>query len=191
MKLIQINLLPDNLKASAAKSARGIEPRQILSFLPFILAALIALHILLGLAGVIKGIQVSAANNKWQKLTGQRKIVEDFKKEHNILSADSQLTRNLVSQRISWSEKLSSLSRDLPSGIWFGELALNQKSFILDCSAVSLQKKEMSLISQFMDKIKKDTGFFKDFTGVELGTIQRKNISGYDIVDFVITLTTK
>jgi hypothetical protein len=90
-------------------------------------------------------------------------------------------------RKLNWSEKLNKLSLNLPSGIWFNELSVSKKDFILKGSVLSLQKEEMNLVNKFIDSLKKDMVFFKDFTRLELSSIQMKTVVGYDVFDFVLT----
>jgi Tfp pilus assembly protein PilN len=130
-------------------------------------------------------------NNKWQRLLPQRKMLEDFKKRYAVFSSDIGVIQQLVKQRVNWSEKLNKLSLDLPSGIWFNEVSISSKNFFLKCSAVSLQKAEMNLINKFMDNLKKEIDFINDFSNLELTSVQRRIIAGYEVVDFVLVGTLK
>ena len=71
------------------------------------------------------------------------------------------------------------------------DLVLDQKNMVLKGSVVSLQKEEFNLINGFIDSLKKDYGFIKDFNSLELSSIQRRVIVAYDIVDFILTGTQK
>lgn len=182
--MIEINLLPEELKTKPRRIAEGFELKQILYLIPIMLGILIIVHIYLLGVLIAKNSQVSSLNNKWQQLAPQRKALEDFRKVYEGLSSDAAIIRQLATSRIAWSEKLNRLSLDLPSGVWLNELSFKQKSFVLKASAVSLQKEEMTLINKFMDNLKNDTDFFKDFSSLELGPVQRRAVGSYDIVDF-------
>jgi len=56
---------------------------------------------------------------------------------------------------------------------------------------VSLQQEEMNAINKFMDNLKKDSVFLKDFSNLELTSVQKKVIGGYDIADFVLSAKLK
>jgi hypothetical protein len=66
-------------------------------------------------------------------------------------------------------------------------LGVSQKELILNCSVVSLQKDEMGAIQRFIDILKGDAAFIKDFAGLELGSVQKKVLGAYDIVDFTLS----
>jgi Tfp pilus assembly protein PilN len=186
--MIEINLLPEELKAKAKpkKIAMAIESKYFLYPIPFIFGILVCVYIyLLGL-NLAKNRQLTQLNAKWQKLEPQRKILEDFKKRYALSTEDAKAIEQLTKENINWSEKLNKLSLLLPSGIWFNEIAISPGDFVLRGSVVSLQKKGMDLITEFIDRLKKDTAFSGDFKNLELSSTQWKTIAGYDIVDFVL-----
>jgi Tfp pilus assembly protein PilN len=96
------------------------------------------------------------------------------------------MIQQLIGQRINWAEKLNKLSLNLPSGVWFNEIQVNSKEFILKASVISLQKEEMNLINAFIDNLKNDKDFFKDFNNLELNSAQKRVIGGYDVTDFIL-----
>ncbi len=185
--MIEINLLPEDLKPKTTPPSESMELIRVIYFMPFILAILIVTHILLGGVFILKSAQLGIVNAKWRKLEPQRKLLEDFKKESDGLSGDAQLIKQLGLGNISWAEKLNKLSLSLPAGIWLNELTLAKKILTLRCSTVSLKKEELTLINKFIDNLKGDAEFFKDFSNLELGPIERRVIAGYDIVDFTLT----
>ena len=192
--MIEINLLPQELKSSPQSKKIGIiglRLRQILSLIPLIFGILLCIHLCLFAVTIFKNSQFNILNNKWQKFEPQRKMLESFNKEYALLSEDALASQQLLEQRIVWSGKLNKLSLDLPSGIWFKDISVSDKDFTLKGSIVSLRSQEMNLIKIFMDNLKKDTVFFKDFSNLELGSVQRKTIGGYDIVDFILAGTLK
>lgn len=182
--MIEINLLPEELKAKTKKM--GIEPNYFLYLIPLVFGVLICVHIYLVALSITRNYQFRLLNNKWQGLEPQRKIWENFKKEHEILSADAKAIQQLTSIRINWAEKLNGLSLNLPSGVWFSELSLDRKDLVLKALVLSLQKEELNLINKFLDNLKNDNVFFKDFINLELTSVQRKTIGGYEVVDFIL-----
>jgi len=140
----------------------------------------------LAVVGIVKNFQLGALNNKWKGLQPQRELLNNLKKEYDVLTSNTKLVQELNSRRLNWSEKLNRLSADLPSGIWFNEIAVSRKEFTLKASVVSLKKEEMTLIKKFIDTLKSDARFLGDFTGLELGSVQKRLVSGYDVVDFIL-----
>lgn len=190
--MIEINLLPQELKVKGIKfDIEFIRSKKLLSFILPAFGLLICIHIYLCTLAIIKNYQFHRLNRKWQNLKPQREILEEFKKEYDVSSTDAKTIQKLLGQRVNWAEKLNKLSINLPAGVWFNELGLTKKELTLKGAVISVEKQEISLINQFMDNLKNDAGFLKDFNALELGTVQRKTIAGYDIVEFILKGTLK
>lgn len=190
--MIEINLLSPELKVKGKKfDLKSIKLKHPLYVALLLLGLLICLHICLVLLGIVKHYQFNMLNKKWQNLKPQIKILEEFNKEHKTSLIDVKAMQKLITERINWAEKLNKLSLSLPNGVWFNDLSLSKNELILKGSVISLQKEELGLINQFMNNLKNDAGFFKAFNQLELGSAQRKTISGYDIVEFVLKGTLK
>lgn len=191
--MIEINLLPEELKikTTAQKAGLGIDMKHILYVIPLVFSILICVHIYLAILNITKNSQLRILDNKWRSLEPQRKILDNFNREYAVISSDSLAIKQIIEQRINWAQKLNKLSLYLPSGIWFNEISVSGKDFILQGSVVSLQKDEMSLIKKFIDSLEDDAAFFNDFNTIELSSVQKKTIGTYDVVDFVLTSTVK
>ena len=190
--MIEINLLPEELKADLKKQALSPILKQATAVAFLILGLLVLLH--LGLMGILaaKSVQLNALNARWQTLQPKLKLVQEFKSEGTVSSQSANSIQQLVSKRVAWSKKLNRLSLNLPSGVWFNEISATlKKEFVLRGSVVSLKKEEMSLINQFIDNLKKDADFFKDFSKIEMSSAQSEEIGGYEVNDFVISGTLK
>lgn len=186
MKMIEINLLPEDLKGRLKSKKLGISADYFLYLIPLALALCLSVHIYLALFGLFKNYQLHSLNNKWRTLEPQRKMLEGFNKEYEVLSSDVAIIQQLSVSRINWAEKLNKLSLNLPAGVWFNEISVSRKDFVIRASSVSLQKEQMGLINKFINNLKNDTEFFKDFNSLELGPMQARVVAGYDIVDFVL-----
>jgi Tfp pilus assembly protein PilN len=184
--MIEINLLPEGLRGATKKARDSLKQNKILFYVVLSFALLLAVHIILLAGLIIANLKLQALNNKWKKLEPQRKIADNAKKEFDGLSQEGIILKQIAGSSRNWSEKLNKLSLDLPRGIWFNELSVTQKDFTLKGSVVSLQKEEMSLINKFMDNLRSDSLFFKDFDRLELSSVEKKVIGGYEVADFVL-----
>lgn len=189
--MIEINLLPEQLKGKPKGKGLGLKPGYFFYLIPCVVGIMFVLHIYLALWGVVRGFQFRFLSEKWRRLEPERKMLEDFNKKYESESEDTRMIRQLIGSRLNWAQKLNKLSLNLPAGVWLNELAVSKENFILKGSSLSLQKEEVSLINKFMDNLKNDTEYFKDFQELELGPMQRRTLAGYDIVDFVLEGTLK
>jgi len=189
--MIEINLLPQELRPKPKKPGIDLESPETLYFIPLVFGVLIAIHILLGLFFIFKNVQLGILNNNWKKLESQMKVLEEFRSESAQLSKDARALQEITSRTIRWAAKLNRLSLDLPSGIWFRSITVNALNLDIRASVFALQKKELAAINKFMDNLKQDKDFFGDFAKLELGTIERKILGGYEIAEFTLTAALK
>ncbi|MBM3254747.1 MAG: PilN domain-containing protein [Candidatus Omnitrophica bacterium] len=189
--MIEINLLPEELKNKARKAEKEKVFNQALYFMPWILGLLLFTHLCLACVFIFKSYQINSLTGKWRSLEPERKILSEARNEYELFSQDSRIVKQLESKYILWAQKLSRLSADLPSGIWFNGAVLSSKECTLKGSVVSLQKEEMSLVNKLIENLKNDALFFKDFSSLELSSVQMRTIGGYDVVDFILNVKIK
>jgi hypothetical protein len=83
-------------------------------------------------------------------------------------------------------------ARRSAAGHWaFEELSFQQKAFLLRGTVVSLEHEEITLINTFIDALKKDPAFFKEFASFEITSFQTRILGGYDTVNYVLSGTLK
>lgn len=197
--MIEINLLPEELRNRVVKPVKvqpvkvGAKPgaQQLILLIPLIFTALIMAHIVIVFLGVTRSSQLDALKDKWDKMLPERKMLEGFNNEHMLYSGDSKEVGKLLNERINWAEKLNRLSLILPSGIWFETISVPGKAFNLHGKVVSLTKEEVSLLRNFIDSLKNKPDFARNFNSLELSSIQKETIGGYEVADFNLVGTLK
>lgn len=183
--MIEINLLPEELKAKAKKTDTD-QKYLLLLAPPAILVILLFLHLLFGIKGILVSQQLNSLNRKWKQLQPEVTKLQAYNEEFAPTTADGKALQQFLSERVIWSEKLNKLSLYLPNGIWFTSFSLSDKEFVLNGSAVSLQTETMSLVNTFIGNLKKDTNFYNDFQSLQLASAQSKQIGSYEVLDFVL-----
>jgi len=191
--MIEINLLPGELKVQKKQNPPAAAPdlRRFLYIIPAIIALIIILHIYLAVLTIGRNNLLQALSKKWEAAAPQRKELEDFNKKYAEMSEDIEAIRGLGEKRIEWAQKLDRLSADLPAGIWFRALVLKPGQFSLEGSVISLQKEEMNRVKEFIENLKQDGYFFKEFDNLELSSVERRALGSYDIIDFVLSAKVK
>ncbi len=197
--MIEINLLPEELRNRVVKPTKteavsaGSKPglQQLILLIPLIFAVLILVHIVIAFLGVVRSSQLNALKGKWERMLPERKALEDFNNENMLYSGDDKDIQKLVNERINWAEKLNKLSLILPTGIWFDAISVSGKVFNLHGKVVSLTKEEVSLLRNFIDDLKNKPDFIKNFNSLELSSIQKVSIGGYEVADFTLNGTLK
>lgn len=198
--MIEINLLPEELKdriAKAAKpqapviSAEGWESKHFILLIPLVFGLLISAQLIIAVCGIIKSGQLRSLKARLNQLEPQRKAVAEFNNEYILASGDKQAREELERSRIIWSEKLNKLSLNLPAGVWFSQLSANKKELILKGKVISLSKDELGLIKQLIDNLKDDPLFYRDFNSIEMVSAEKKNIGSYEVTEFSIKAALK
>lgn len=194
--MIEINLLPEESRVktkeraseqATVKSGPGFNQEMLFIYaLPVILALFVLAHLYFGILSIVKTGQLTTLNKKWMDLAPQKKIVDEFNQVYLAASLDAGLTQLLLKQRVLWAQKLNKLSLDLPSGVWFNEIALAKQNITIQGSVISLKMDELNLMNQLLDSLKADNEFFKDFASFQLSNVQKRVIGSYDISDFVL-----
>ncbi len=185
--MIELNLLPEELKIKAKKTDLLPQAQYLLYLIALFFGIAILMNIYLGINYLAKINKLNALNNKWKKLEPQRQMLKGLGGGEEGLPPEVRAMQQFTAKNILWSEKLNKLSLNLPSGVWLTELYVaSNKNLILRGSVVSLQKEEMALINKFIENLKKDRGFFKDFANLELTSVQKATLGGYEVVNFVL-----
>ncbi|MDD5476640.1 MAG: PilN domain-containing protein [Candidatus Omnitrophica bacterium] len=199
--MIEINLLPQELRVKTKEKApqqvilttiTGFNRDKLFIYaIPVLLGLFVLAHFYFAVISIAKGGQLASLKRKWTALEPQKKIVDEFNQQYSLTSQDASLTQLLTSQRILWAQKLNKLSLNLPAGVWFNDISLVKQNLTIQGSVISLKMEELNLINKLLDSLKADNGFFKDFAGLELSSVQKRSIGSYDVADFVLTGTLK
>ncbi|MBM3243902.1 MAG: PilN domain-containing protein, partial [Candidatus Omnitrophica bacterium] len=158
-----------------------------LLIIPAVFLILILTHIYFLFTGLIGGIQLNSLKTRWDNASVERKALDEFNAEYLFISADAKDIQKFLSERINWSEKLNKLSLSLPEGIWLEHISATGKDFYLKGKAVSLDKSEVSLIRNYVEGIKGQPQFIKNFSSLEITSIQKATKGSYEVADFSLT----
>ncbi len=194
--MIEINLLPEELKIKTkghrpdpaiVKSPLALIQDQVLIYaILAVLGLFILAHFYSAVFLISKNGQWVSLNRKWLGLAAQKKALDEFNQEFSVISQDAGVLAQLSRQRVLWAQKLNELSLHLPAGVWFNEILLNGNNLMIKGSVISLEKEEVGLINRLLDNLKTTFEFAKDFSGLELSSVQKRSIGGYDIADFIL-----
>lgn len=187
--MIEINLISEELRPriqSKASSLPLFNTKIVFYLLPLVVIVFIIMHIYYASTILSKNKKLTSLNAQWHSLADKRKLLEEFNKEQSGLSQGAVNLNKLSEERILWSEKLSKLSSYLSSRMWFNEIAVGNHKFTLKGSIVSLRSDELSLVNAFINELKSDQAFIKDFKDLELTSIQKKPIASYDVAEFIL-----
>lgn len=192
--MIEINLVPENLRkkrraqaAAVAGPTVGLPKEVILGMLGAFTALLIVL--LLVFQGFI-AMQIHKRNNlkkEHESIAGEKKNVDTVMKEMKDLKERAKTLESVAGAKpVRWSEKLNNLSDSLPRSIWLTKVALEGKYLIVEGSAVSKTKSEISDVHVLIGKLRSSKTFMTNLNNLELDVIKARNVDGLPIADFTI-----
>ncbi|PIQ89013.1 MAG: hypothetical protein COV72_05060 [Candidatus Omnitrophica bacterium CG11_big_fil_rev_8_21_14_0_20_42_13] len=182
--MIEINLLPENLRLSKAK--KGIDFDAVVYFAKLALIVLVGLHVLLLFSVLFYKYRVSSLGREWSHISSKNADVIKLKKDVEGLEARLGITNKLAVEKSRWARRLNSLSLLLPKGIWFNRMRASDGILDITGSVISLKGEEVDSLHKFLQALKKDKFFYSGFKSMEIVSIVRSNVSGVEVIDFSI-----
>ena len=195
--MIQINLLPENLKRTSKKELLTtglfrIPPEIIIGFGGGLIVLLITMDLLLGAAVAFKVA-------KGQFYVQRKKMLLPDGKTEQIVANELREARMKIDgiqeilrgPTLVWSQQLNGLSDLVTKGVWFRKLNFDDKNFLISGSSVSKTHNEMEHLQEFLSNLKKDPLFTRFFQDPRLQEEQHRQINALDIVDFSINAQIK
>ena len=195
--MIDINLVPQHLrkrrKIPFLKASSIAIPQEAMLGLAWgLLAILFVTHVLLQFVIFSKLFQHQNLSREWQKILPEKKIVDGVLSELKALQSKiNSVEKVATGKRIFWAEKLNSISDVIPRGVWLNKISLDQKILLIDGSAVSRMKEEMSSVGNFASNLKNQKNFMRGLGNIEVGAIQKRKIQSVELADFLITVKLK
>lgn len=201
--MIEINLLPEDKRgkakapaaAAVGKPAAGMpspqDLKKALYAVPVIAGILVFAHLYLGIVQFGVALERGALEKKLASFQPQMTDLSGFKARYESVSQDEKVMQELAAKNIPWSKKLNQLSLNLPAGIWFRDLAANSRQLSISGSAVALAGDQVELIKLFMGALRGDADFYGDFSGFDMGSVQKRAVGSYEVADFAVSMDPK
>lgn len=191
--MIEINLLPDNLKkkrsAKPSGTAGGSAPfkADLVAMGSGAAVFLIAVHILLQIFIFIQYTGFKKVKGQWDKIAPQKQNVDRIINELRTLQSKGKSIEQLkIGKDVLWSHKFNQISDSISRGVWLKKVMLRENAMLVEGSAVSKDKDGMINVHGFASALKNQKDFFKDFASFEVDSIQRHRVNNVEIVDFWI-----
>ena len=193
--MIDINLVPTHSREKRKSQFLGklnIPLEIIIGCTAGLLMFLATIHILLLLMNVRNLAYHQILKNKWEAMASDKENVDTVISEMRAVQGKYKAIEEIVTKGgLSWAQKLNLLSDNLPRGMWFKKLALNEEMLFIEGSAISRDTNEIINVHRLTASLKENKEFMEDLTDLELGSIQRRKIKNVEIADFVITMKLK
>jgi hypothetical protein len=189
--MIDINLIPAALRKDGQGSASSLAiniPKDILMGVGTgLVLLLVTVHLLLGVVWLVGFVRLSVCQTQWQKLAPDKKILDAIYDESKSLTKKINLISDVtVRKSVLWAPKFNAISDALPKGLWIRKMTLDKNGLSMEGSVVSKTKNEINNVGLFISSLKQSNDFMKDFSSLEVNSIQRDKNNSVDVTDFTV-----
>jgi len=194
-----INLLPQLPGKTRSKTPAGKLPKfslpknKLLLFVPVAVIFAIAGIKLLALSHLVMTKEATRVSlqKKVDSLQGVYKEIKDLSDKKTQAQGEVSFFESAYKNNIAWSEKLESINRLIPQQIWLTSISLerqgNGRNLVIRGISTSFIEAEMiSSITQYADRLEKESSFGKNFEDVKVGQLQTEKRGTLNIMNFVL-----
>lgn len=219
--MIEINLLPEELKKSQPKLRKADLSKLNLQNIPVIkiaiasIAVLISVHFLLFAIGMYAKFSIASLSKNDEKISPKKKEAETLKRQREMINKKVSAIDELMVKRFSWARKLNDLSDSVTPGIWLRNISYEEKIIqpaggkekkellkssapkpmlkylMMSGYASSMGEQGAALVGKFMKSLKENRDFYADFSDIQLGSIRSDKIEDQEVMSFTITCLLK
>jgi len=200
--MIKINLLPEELRKNKSSKktfrldASALKP-QFLKIGFYLIAVLLGVHLFLGLSVLLKSKSLDRLNSRWQKLEPDKIKIDGINSRIVSLEKEVLPIKQLVDSRMMWAVELNKLSNLMTTGVWFTKLFVQTqipdiqtgesiRVLNLEGCAASLYGDETALAARLVKVLQEDEVFFKYFSEIKLGPMERTTLEKNPVMNFKI-----
>lgn len=187
--MLKINLLPETARKTT------LSPIEQFHRTPLMWIAAGAMFLLPAFELIpmrISQLQLQQLNGKIQVLEPRRMEVERVQQTLQQLRVQDAAFRGMTKGQSLWSKRLNVLSNVTPDGVWYTDLALDQKKgLIIQGSAISQGDQEMASVTRLVRDLEADTDFSSAVQEIHIESIKREPQGDFEIVQFTLACLLK
>jgi Tfp pilus assembly protein PilN len=192
--MIEINLVPEHLRKKRKPRLRGPSqglPREtVIAIIVGVVILVVCAHIFLQVLIAVRFMEYKKYAQEKESIVEQKTNVDRIVHELRRAQGNLKAIEKVIGDRwILWSQKLNSVSDNIPRGVWLTKITLEKDILRLEGSAVSKDKTEMINVHSLTSNLKNHNDFAGHFRSIELGLIKTRKIIGTVVADFTITAT--
>jgi len=152
----------------------------------------LTVHLILGAIWFAGLGRLSVYRASWQKVLPDKTVLDSIKSESMDLKRKiSMISDMTVKKSVSWAPKFNAISDALPRGLWIRKMTLDKTSLVVEGSVVSKTQSEINNVGGFLSALKQNDYFMKDFTSLEVNSIQRSKNNTVEVTDFTVMAKVK
>lgn len=189
--MVEINLIPVALrkkgKGSGSSLSLNIPYEILLGVGSGVVLLLVTIHLILGVWWMMGNGHLSLSKEQWQKVLPDKTQMDSMNQESGDLNGKIKTLAEMTTKKfLQWSFKFNVISDDLPKGLWIRRMTLDKAALTIEGSVVSKTQNEINNVGLFVSVLKKKSDFMKDFSSVEVNSIQRGRNNAVDVTDFTV-----
>jgi hypothetical protein len=193
--MIDINLIPAALRKDGKRNANSLTiniPKEILLDVWVGLILLMGtVHLLLGVVWLGGMGHLSSDRANWQKVLPDKILLDSINKESVALKEKINMIADMTTRKsVLWSPKFNAISDVLPRGLWIRKMTLDKTGLVVEGSGVSKTQNEINEVGLFLSALKRNNDFMKDFSSLEVNSIQRET-NTIEVTDFTVMAKVK
>ena len=193
--MVDINLIPAALRKNGKENASlaiNIPQEILLGVGVGLLILIVTVHLLLGAVWLMGASHLALTNAQWQKVLPDKTALDSIHQESGDLRKKVNMIAEMTTKKlVLWTPKFNAISDHLPTGLWIRKMVLDKAGLTMEGSVVSKSQNEINNVGLFVAALKQDDGFMKDFSSLEVNSIQRCNNSTVDVTDFTVMAKVK
>jgi len=194
--MIDINLIPAGLRKDSKGKANSLTINISHEILVGVGAGLVFLllmvHLILGGIWLMGMGHLSHAKAEWQKVLSNKIALDSMTKESGDLNKKIKTISDMTTKKsIRWAPKFNAISDHLPSGLWIRRMTLDKIGLTIEGSVVSRSQNEINNVGLLLSDLRQDDNFMKDFSSLEVNSIQRGKNNVVEVTDFTVTAKLK
>jgi len=189
--MIDINLIPAALRKDGQGKANALEiniPKEILVGTAIgVVLFLIVVHLLIGAIWLLSMGRLAATNQEWQKVAADKAQLDAISGESTNLKKKIKLISDMTTKKIVlWAPKFNAISDDISRGLWIRRMTLDKTGLTIEGSVVSKTRNEINNVGKFISSLKLNDDFMKDFSTLEVNSIERGDNDAVEVTDFTV-----
>lgn len=188
--MINLNLIPEyerKSKSGILSEGIGIPMENLVGILIAAAAVLVMIHVSLGGYALVRVAQHELLLRKWNSMGADKKVFDEISQESRKIQTRFGSLQPITSKpTIIWSRLLNDISDSVPKGVWLREVIFEKSQLTISGTAVSKMKNEMISAGTFVSALKERPSIKKNFGGVDIDSIQRRENTALSMADFTL-----
>jgi hypothetical protein len=188
--MIDINLIPAALRKDGKENASlkiNIPQEMLFGIGVGLIFLMVTVHLLLGVVWWVGVGRLSSEKANWQKVLPDKTALDSINKESGELKKKIKMISDMtVKESVLWAPKFNAISDSLPKGLWIRRMTLDKVGLTIEGSVVSKSQNEINNVGLFLASLKQNDNFMKDFSSLEVNSIQGAKDNTVDVTDFSV-----